>query len=224
MNKRLIPFAALLLAACLSTFFLAGCAARSAPTDVPTEVPGPSESVAEQAALEATAIIEQAQATALVLKAHAQATAILEQSGGIEATPFPVAGEDVGEETAADASRTSTVSPTPVDEGDYWAEVLSVSFGADGTLIMVEFKASRKAADDVWPGRVSVTDEGTGTVYSGVSVMPIIGPLISRPKNTSQTGYVMLNNIAPGLPPGALVTVTLGDFQKEHVQVSKNIQ
>ena len=76
-------------------------------------------------------------------------------------------------------------------------------------MIIVRFKAPRKAADDIWPGRVSLTDEATGTVYNEVPAMPMVGPLIGRPSSRARSGYVMFINIPPGLPADTLVTVQL---------------
>jgi hypothetical protein len=50
--------------------------------------------------------------------------------------------------------------------------------------------------------------------------MPTVGPLLGRPKEPGQIGYVMLVNAPPGLHPGSIVTVVLGDCKQEHVTVS----
>ena len=96
---------------------------------------------------------------------------------------------------------------------------MRVSFGADGAYIYVQFKAHPQVADKFWPGVLSVVDEATGTVYNEVPVMPVIGPLIARPKQEGQLGYVMLVNAPPGLRSGSIVTVILADFRQEHVTV-----
>jgi hypothetical protein len=65
-----------------------------------------------------------------------------------------------------------------------------------------------------------VIDEATGTIYSGIPVAPIIGPLIAQPVHEGQIGYVMLTNDGSGIKSGSVVTVILGDFKQEHVTVS----
>ena len=47
----------------------------------------------------------------------------------------------------------------------------------------------------------------------------MIGPLIARPKEDGQLGYVMFMNAPQPLQPGSRVTVVLGNFKQEHVVV-----
>lgn len=179
----------------------------------------------QQAALEATAMIEQAKATAMLIKAQAEATALIEKAGSSAPGPDVTATPQQLTEVESPAGPVkSEASPTPnaTPDGSYFVEVVGVSYAADGKMIIVEYRASRSAVDDFWPGKLSVTDEVTGTVYESVPTMPVIGPLIGRTLTTDQVGYVMFDNIPPGLPPGSLVTVRLGKYQQEHVQVSQN--
>lgn len=197
---------------CLS-WVIAACG-QAAP---PGEQTGEAD-LLESAAAEATAIIQQARATALVLQAQAQATALVSQAGTAAATPSP-ATPDLNPTPAPstpDRAATPAGAPTP---GPATVQVLGVSFAAEGAMIMVRFLASPDEAEKWWPGNVSVEDEVSGTIYNEIPVMPIIGPLIARPKVEGQQGYVMLVNPPPGLRTGALVTVVLGTYCFEHVPV-----
>jgi DNA-binding beta-propeller fold protein YncE len=98
-------------------------------------------------------------------------------------------------------------------------EVTGVGYAADGVYIIVRFKAPPQVARRWIQGTVSVTDEATGGLYNEIPTMPLIGPLLGHPAQAGQPGYVMLVNTPPGLPPGSLVTVVLGDFRQEHVRV-----
>jgi hypothetical protein len=66
---------------------------------------------------------------------------------------------------------------------------------------------------------LSITDESSGEVYAEVPVLPIIGPLIARPREYGQPGYFMLVNAPVFLQPGSLVTVKMVDFVFEHITV-----
>jgi hypothetical protein len=219
-SKGLVAgFAGLALGAAL----LAGCGSP----------PGTSAKLApqEQAAAEATAILQSAEATAIVLRAQATAAALLDSAGGSHQARPPAAtattlrkptGFTPGPtETQQPARQAGDVKETEEAEEAEGAtiELLSVDFAADGNLISVQFVAPPSVARRWNQGTVSVTDEGTGTAYNEVPVMPAIGPLIGHPKEAGQRGYVMLVNTAPGLRPGSLVTVVLGEFKQEHVRV-----
>jgi hypothetical protein len=190
------------------------------------------QNVIDKAAAEATAIIQQAEATAMVLQARAMATAMIERADAVSATPVPanaaptpVPVASVRPQTVdSGASAAGTPAPPKLEPvaqaaADDTIEVLRVGFAVDGGLIMVQFRAPPKIAQQWWQGRVSVIDEVTGAVYNEIPVMPKIGPLIGRPVGTGRLGYVMLVNAPPGLKPGAIVTVVLGSFEQEHVLV-----
>ena len=193
-----------------------GCAPQAVPPERASGEPAEKMGLEEQAAAEATAIIERARATALVMQAQAEATAVMAQA----ATAQP----DVSILDPGGAEGMTLVKGTPlpaVDEEEYRVEIHDVGFAAEGGFIMVRFHATRKAADDFWPGRLSITDEATGTVYNEVPVMPVVGVMIGRPRNFQQLGHIMFVNKPLGLAPGALVTVQLSQFKQEHVQVNE---
>ena len=212
--------------------WLAGCSPATPATSTPE-----GQALREKAALEATAIMERAEATAMVLRAQSTAAALIQSASGPTSTPAPPAPTSAPASTSSAVltSGVSTVlppigaaSPLPApaetvtatgEAGAAGVELLGVSFGADGAYIYVQFRASPKVAEKFWPGVLSVVDEATGTVYNEVPVMPVIGPLIARPKQEGQLGYVMLVNAPPGLRSGSIVTVILADFRQEHVTV-----
>ena len=174
-----------------------------------------------QAAAEATAIIQQAQATAMVLQAQTQATQLMAEvtsrnqtsiSSPTLALPVPTSAEDTFPESPTPEP---SVLETPTKE----VKVMGVGFAGEGGFIMIRFLAPPEEAEKWWQGSVTVTDEASGDQYIEIPVMPKIGPLIGRPKQDSQIGYVMLINAPPGLQSGALVTVTLGNYRFEHVPV-----
>jgi hypothetical protein len=215
----------LLIVLCSGTISLASCAAGSGTTV------DKSASINEQAAIEATAIIQRAEATALVLQAQAKATALIQNAS---APPAPATAAPTAIARTAEATRVSTPSSvasqatevratpgmTATDKaGLSRVELLRVDFAADGKYIYVEFRAPPRVARQWRQGNVSVIDEATGTIYSGIPVAPIIGPLIAQPVHEGQIGYVMLTNDGSGIKSGSVVTVILGDFKQEHVTV-----
>ncbi len=183
------------------------------------------ESLLEKAAQEATAIVQQAQATALVLQAQAQATAVMLQANTYNSEPIPEATwmayipsaestEEVEINTQEDESQEE-----PSLEAETSVEVVSVGFAGEGGFIIIRFLAPAKVAERWWQGSVSVEDESSGDIYNEIPVLPKIGPLIGRPKQDGQLGYVMLVNSPPGLRTDALVTVILGEYRFEHIPV-----
>ncbi len=179
-------------------------------------------SLLAQAAQEATRIVQEAQATALVLQAQARATQIVAQAvDPASPTPGPTLAARVGatqQGTAAPAGAAGEKEP-PAQSSTQKVEIVSVGFAADGGLIVVQFRAPKKVAQKWWQGMLYVTDEETGTTYNEIPVMPLIGPLISKPQQEGQVGNFMLVNPPPGLKKGALVTVIMGDYRFEHVPV-----
>src|SRR5512143_1811293 len=93
----------LLIILCIGMAPLAGCAAA------PGTAIDKSVSVNEQAALEATAIIQRAEATALVLQAQAKATALVQSAGAPPAAPATA--------TPAVVSRAVETTRTPTPSG-----------------------------------------------------------------------------------------------------------
>jgi hypothetical protein len=198
--------------------------------------PSTEGNILDQAAVEATAIIQQAQATALMIQAQAEATAMVEkalQAGEengqnedptLAPTSIPLETQAVTVE-AGIATPVITEVPTvqglqlnPLASQDGVA-LLSVSYGAEGAYIVVNFISRPEIAQTFWPGVLSVTDEATGNLYAEVPVLPIIGPLIARPREDGQPGYFMLVNAPVPIPPGSLVTVMLGEFKFEHITI-----
>jgi hypothetical protein len=214
-------------------FSLTGCSAAA-----PAKGTMEGGSLKEKAALEATAIVERAEATAIVLRAQTTAAALIRGVSGptstpvqtyasvsalpASATPAPAMAHAPVTASAALPPPSSTGVVTATEEaGTAEVELLSVGLAAEGELIIVNYRADPWAAQKFWPGVVSVIDETTGAVYNEVPVMPVIGPLIGRPKEAGQPGYVMLVNTLPGLRSGSLVTVVLADFKQEHVTVQQ---
>lgn len=209
---------------------VAACGGSSGPSAEAT----PTLDLVDSAAAEATALVQQARATAIVLEARAQATALVEQAGLTGGTPTSAVSQQViypsltplaGDRT--DSTPDVESGATPEADGESTAlggdevpvQVTSVGFAAEGGMIIVRFLAPPEEAAKWWQGSVSVTDEDNGAVYNEIPVMPRIGPLIGRPKVAGQPGYVMLVNAPPYLLPGTIVTVVLGVHVFEHVPV-----
>jgi hypothetical protein len=221
----------LCLGAAMST---SGCTSGLSPERTEVTEVTPLADVVEQAAAQATAIIQQARATALVLQAQSEATALVAQAG----TPAPAesvqlltASPTLAGAVTQSSGQLATVQATP-GAGTSGApepatqtttgpavEIQRVTYGAEGAYIVVYFTATPEAAQTFWPGVLWVVDEASGAVYNEVPVMPIIGPLIARPREKGQPGYVMLVNAPVPLQPGALVTVVLGEYKFEHVPI-----
>jgi hypothetical protein len=215
------------LLVCL-TLVAAGCGTRSTPTE--------GQNYLDQAAVEATAIIQQARATALMIQAQAEATAMVEKAlreaedeaqdeipTRIPPTNPPVTQNDQVEGAAetplvTEMPGVQTAQLTPLAAQDGIA-ILSVSYGAGGAYIVVNFIARPEIASTFWPGVLSVTDEANGNLYAEVPVMPVIGPLIARPREDGQLGYFMLINAPAPIQPGSLVTVIMGEYKFEHIPI-----
>jgi hypothetical protein len=182
------------------------------------------QSLVEQAAAEATAIVQRAQATALLLQAQAQATAVMAQVEAIRATSTPGVVEpamptDLSTTSIVTATSSTSRSLASMAKATQSVEIVRVGFAVDGGLIVIQFKAPPEVAEKWWQGSVKVIDEASGEEYREIPVMPKIGPLISKPRLAGQVGNVMLVNQPPGLKSGALVTVVLGDYTFEHILV-----
>jgi hypothetical protein len=212
-------------------FSLVGCQNR---TPVLQSATVQATDLVDQAAAEATAIIQSARATALLEQARAQAAALLQPAAtqaplpAVSATlELPAASQAAGAEPAQATLPPAPGYSIPTDivlpveviarQGD--VQLLGVTFAADSGFIMVNFIVPPSLASEMYHGRFSVTDEATGEVYNEIPVMPVIGPLIGRPIQEGQRGYVMLINRAPQLEPGALVTVVIVDARFEHIPV-----
>jgi hypothetical protein len=163
----------------------------------------------------ATALVQNAQSTALLLKAQAMATALVETMNA----PQPGApNQIINTPDAPTATPAASLNPTPQGTPG-GVQVVDVTTAADGAYIMVEFRAPVRTVKSWYQGRVSVVDESTNSVYAEIPSVGAIGPLISRPVSDGQLGYVMLVNAPASLKKGALVTVVLGDFRQAHLIV-----
>jgi hypothetical protein len=184
----------------------------------PVATPVPWPNLHETAAVQATEMIEQAEATSLLLKAQAQSTAMVQNAAFaphpvVRLTPVP-ASTSALDELEATASATSDIY---AGEDGSPIEITDVSFAGEGAYIIVQFFAPPKITHTWLQGNVSVIDETTGTVYNEIPVAPVIGPLIARPKQYGRLGYVMLVNAPTPLRAGAQVSVVLGDYRHEHL-------
>jgi len=114
---------------------------------------------------------------------------------------------------------TTAVDPDSFLGDEKTVELVGVGMSAEGLMITVQFKTEPNIARRWRQGNVYVVDEATGRRYDQIPVMPVIGPLFGHPVRPDQIGYVMFNNVAPGLKTGDKVTVVLGGFKEEHVAV-----
>jgi len=227
MRAQRVPLVLLSLA--LLAVWLSACSRAAASPAASSGPAAQEQDLRAQAAAEATAIIQRAEATALVLQAQAQATALIQQAQALESTPLPqvTLPPRLPTPTPGVPAAESPLPPTATEVGEAAetaddaaaVELLGVGFGADGAFIVVNYRASPQVAQKFWPGVLSVTDEATGTVFNEVPVMPVIGPLIARPVEEGQPGYVMFVHAPPVLHSGSRVTVVLDTFRQEHVSV-----
>jgi len=204
---------------------LAACGSTVNPSTALVAEPTAGPDLLDSAAAQATAIVQQAEATVMVLRAQARATAVMEQALEFNRTPtagpMPAPSAVSGDQPAP--SPTPTEKPEedkPDPDVQQAVEVTQVGLAAEGGFIIVRFLAPPDEAEKWWQGSVSVTDEGNGAVYEEIPLLPRIGLMIARPKVAGQLGYVLLVNAPPLLRPGALVTVVLGAHQFAHVPVS----
>ena len=172
--------------------------------------------IIDQAAAEATAIIQRAEATAMVLQAQAQATVLIHNANTPASTPgfiqVPTTSQGANATPQAATAETQTEDESEV-------RLLGVSLGTESGLILVQFKAPPALARHWQQGDVCVIDEATGAVYNEIPVAPVIGPLFGRPNQANQIGYVMFVNLPVPLQSGTQVTVKLGEYIFEHVPV-----
>ena len=94
-----------------------------------------------------------------------------------------------------------------------------IGFAADGDYIMVRFAAPQSQSQLWQQDYIYVVDEGTRGVYKDIPVAPVVGPLIGRPAQDGQIGYVMLFNYYKGIKNGSKVSVVLGNYKREHIVV-----
>ncbi len=190
---------------CLA-FSLAGCKPASV---------SPETGILQKAAGTATALVENAHATAIVMEAQSMATALVAKANAGQPTLPP--GESATPMVEKKTPGTFiTPSPMPTSAG---VELVAVTTAADGNLLMIAFKAPPRLVDKWMQGNVYIIDEATNTTYNEIPSLGSIGPLFTRPKQEGKIGYVMLSNYPVPLTAGAVVTVVLGDFKQEHIKI-----
>jgi len=205
--------------------WLVGCS-PAAPTGASSPASSPEPNPVEKAAAQATAMIQSAEATAMVLRAQAMATALVQNAGAAGATPAPTAMPLLTLKPTPSPDSTTLPTPsrlvgggTPQGAATSQVRLVGVSIGTESDLILVQFKANPSVARKWRQGIVYVVEEATGAIYNEIPVLPVVGPLFGRPKDEDQIGYVMLVNAPSELRSGAIVTVVLGDFSQQHVTV-----
>jgi hypothetical protein len=193
---------------------------------------GSTAGLKAKAEAEAADLVQRAEATAIVLRAQATVEALTRDPRAASPTlspapptPLPATSPNpgvpipptarAGLPTATQVGATGAAATSEPEA----VELLGVGLGDEAGLISVKFKAPPRVAHGWRPGNVFVVDEATGIKYDNVPVTPVIGPLITRPNQYGQIGYVMLYNTNSGLRSGSTVTVVLGDFRREHVVV-----
>jgi hypothetical protein len=125
-----------------------------------------------------------------------------------------------GATPSSSATTAVTLDASVAASADYSKMVLvGVGIAAEGNYIAVYYKCPPLLARALRQDNVYVVDEATGATYKAIPVVPVIGPLISRPQRDGQVAYVMLTNEAPYVAKGSLVTVVLGGFKQEHVKI-----
>lgn len=98
-------------------------------------------------------------------------------------------------------------------------EFLGTSIASDGRFVVLYFKGPPELIQSWWEGSVYVVDEVTGIVYYDIPTAPVVGPLFAKPIEMGQVGYVMLDNPNYGLTTGSIITVVLGTYKRQHVQI-----
>jgi len=193
----------------ISTFILllalCGCS--------PVGGPGAAQDIEKQAAEEATAIIQNARATANALAQNPSIPQSVQPTGAptnvIEAlTPTSTGAQPAG-------------TPDETEQSDQKIALVSVGLAAEGGFVIVYFTAPPKLANKLLiPGTVSVINEKTGFTYNQIPNIEEIGPLISIPRVNGRKGYIMLTIPAQApLKKGDLVTVILSNLTQRHVVV-----
>lgn len=98
------------------------------------------------------------------------------------------------------------------------AELTGVGMAEDGAMIMVNFTGPAALIQGWNQGDVYVVDQA-GTAYDQVPVAPVLGPLFAKPNLDGQPAYVLLYNPNYGIRPGSVVSVVLGKYRRDNVQV-----
>jgi hypothetical protein len=98
-------------------------------------------------------------------------------------------------------------------------ELVGVGLAAEGAYIAVYFRSPPAVVGDWWQGSVYIIDETTNQIFSDVPVMPVIGPLIAKPKEAGQLGYFMLINTGQAINENSHMTVVLGKYKRVGVKM-----
>lgn len=114
---------------------------------------------------------------------------------------------------------TANIPAVQVEPDPDGVNFTGVTFATNGDFIIVGYKAPPEVVNEWWQGSVYIIDEATGKTYREVPVMPVVGPLIAKPKEIGQLGYFMLINPFQEIKPGSILTVILGKYKREHVIV-----
>lgn len=98
------------------------------------------------------------------------------------------------------------------------AQLTGVGMAEDGAMIIVNFTGPAALMQAWQQGDIYVVDEA-GTAYDQVPVAPVLGPLFAKPNQDGQPGYVLLYNPNYGIRPGSVVSVVLGKYRRDNIQV-----
>lgn len=207
---------------------LAGCS--------PSATPQLPQDPAAEAGAQATAIIQRAEATALAIQARSEATALVAQAQ-LEATslvsqvtPHPAGGTTAGGTPASLEAAAGTpemisaeaiTNTVTAGEEPAAVRILRVSLAEETRYIYVQFLAPPELAQRWNQTSVYIEDIATGTRYSEVPFMPLIGPLFNRPARAGQSGFFMIINLPTPLDFGARVRVKLGNYIFEDLEIER---
>jgi hypothetical protein len=192
-------------------FCLAGCAAATSHATGST--------LREQAAKEATAIVERAEATALVLRAEATARALTH----VETQTPPAMTDATLPQPSLSAqaipARPTEQVPAPSSEAGQESlavEVVSIQVASQSGFLVLQYKADPTFVGKLSPTQFYLRDEATGTEYRDIPTLPSMGLMFGRPQRAGQIATVLFSNVG-NLQPGATMTVVIGSIKHEHV-------
>lgn len=131
--------------------------------------------------------------------------------------PWP--SETPNESTDSTVPSIADAVLTTVEPDADGVELLGASIASDGRFVIIYFKGPTELIQNWWEGSVYVIDEITDTTYYDIPTAPVIGPFFAKPIERGQVGYVMLNNPNYSLIKGSIVTVVLGTYMRQHVQI-----
>jgi len=220
MNKPLVWLITLLLTACSAD-------ASSYPNQTVQTKQGTTlfVDILGTAEAEATAMLEVAKATAIIREAQTAAIGILQESQARWLGEEPIMTLSTADALREERLPTPqpfvqpTIVGTPLAGNESTSvQIIKVEIGGEGGFIVVNYTSSYQEAQNFWPSRIWLEDEETRIIYDEIPVMPIIGPLIARPQQDGQPGYIMFVNNPP-LFPGAVVTLVFDTYEIKHIPV-----